>query len=227
MAQVNGRTILIVDSNLSLAADFQAYFGSTNTVLVADRLTRMRECLQLFTFDCIVLGDDLNDGNSYEVFSKFTNLPPIIVFSDKSDEDSMISAFEKGAVDYVVKPCSFKLLEMKIALRLPSSKTSKKTCEGLLLNPVDHSVFYNEKQLSFTSIEFNILYFLMSHPNKFFTADQLYERIWGGASLQTVTVRKHISSIRKKLLSSCEKDFILTHFGVGYAFAGNVSQLDY
>ena len=63
----------------------------------------------------------------------------------------------------------------------------------------------------------------MSHPNKFFTSDDIYEKLWQASSFKTVTVRKHISTIRKKLLDATNgKDFILTQFGVGYAFAGDM-----
>ena len=60
----------------------------------------------------------------------------------------------------------------------------------------------------------------MSNPGTFFSSNELYEKIWLARSLNTTTIRKHISSMRRKLLDATEgKEFILTDFGKGYAFA--------
>ncbi|MBQ8394189.1 MAG: response regulator transcription factor [Clostridia bacterium] len=217
--QVKGRTLLFVEPNREYAKQLQEYFAPQNTVIIADCLLTAEECLRLLNFDMVVLDILLRDGSGLNVFEIFKELPPTIVYSSLDNEEAMLESFYLGAADYVIKPCSFKLLEARMYLRLQPVRKSEKTFGLLKINPVSRSVFYNGKQLPFTSSEFNILYYLSTHAGEFYSANDLYENIWQAQSLNTATVRKHISSMRRKLLDATGgKDYILTDFGKGYAF---------
>ena len=76
-----------------------------------------------------------------------------------------------------------------------------------------------QKEIHLTSSEFNILHFLMTHPNQFFLANEIYEQVWKSKSLNTTTIKRHLSTLRRKMIEvEPKKTFILTQFGNGYAF---------
>lgn len=217
--QVKGRTLLFVEPNREYATQLQEYFAPQNTVIIADCLLTAEECLRLLNFDMVILDILLQDGSGLSIFETIKELPPTIVYSALDNEEAILESFHVGATDYIVKPCSLKLLETRMHVRLLPVRKSEKTFGALKINPVSRSVFYNGKQLPFTSSEFNILHYLSSHAGKYYSANDLYENIWQAQSLNTATVRKHISSMRRKLLDATGgKDFILTDFGKGYAF---------
>lgn len=217
--ELSGRTLLFVEDDKQLSLHIQEYFSAKNTVMIADCLNRAEECLRLLRFDAVVIDILLPDGSGLDLFEKFKKLPPTLIMSGLGDEENILEGFYCGAIDYIVKPCSMRLLEAKIALRLLPAKSAEKTCEGLKINPINRTVFYGEKQISLTSSEFNILYFLMTHTGEFFSSNELYEQIWQAKSLNTMTIRKHISSMRRKLLDATQgREFILTDFGRGYSF---------
>ena len=216
---VKGRTLLFIEPNREYAERLQAHFAKQNTVIIADCLSTAEECLRLLRFDLIVLEILLPDGSGLDIFDSFKDLPPCVVYSTFNEEEAMLESFYLGACDYIVKPCSLKLLEAKLHLRLQPVRKSEKTYGALKINPVSRTVFYNGRQIPFTSSEFNILYYLSTHAGQFYSANDLYEEIWKAQSLNTTTVRKHISSMRRKLLDVTDgKEYVLTDFGKGYAF---------
>ena len=93
------------------------------------------------------------------------------------------------------------------------------TGHGITLNITMRTALYGGKPIKLTSSEFNILCFLMAYPGKFFSADEIYERVWKSPSMQTSVVRFHISNLKRTLLAVTGENLILTEFGTGYAFA--------
>ncbi|WP_345290160.1 helix-turn-helix domain-containing protein, partial [Streptomyces gulbargensis] len=74
----------------------------------------------------------------------------------------------------------------------------------------------------FTSKEFDLLVFLASNPNRVFSKDDLFERIWGIDSMGDIsTVTVHIRKIREKIEKNpSDPEYIETVWGVGYRFKG-------
>lgn len=90
----------------------------------------------------------------------------------------------------------------------------------LLMNLDAHSVSVEGEQRIFTAKEFDLFTFLARHPNKVFSKEHLFERIWGFDSMGDIsTVTVHVRKIREKI----EKDpsnpkYIETVWGAGYRF---------
>ena len=143
----------------------------------------------------------------------------MIVYSKECDDDMIIGWLEAGAEDYIIRPASIRLLEAKMSLRMSGRSHLSRESGGLVINPSDKTVTYNGSLISLTSSEFNILNFLVKNEGKYYSSDELYEKIWKARALNTVTIRKHISALRRKLLiATGGVELILTDFGKGYSF---------
>lgn len=220
MQQLTDRSLLFIEDDIALAEEIRKYFSVNNTVMVANDIKRADECIKLLKFDAIVTDVILPDGSGLDIFEKYDNLPPVIVLSNLGSDENILEGLYYGAIDYIVKPCSPKVLEARLQLRLSRQSKVEICASGLTLNRTSRKVSYLGNQIQLTSSEFNILQYLMTHPNTFFSSNELYEKIWLAQSLNTTTIRKHISSMRRKLLDATGgHEYILTDFGKGYAFS--------
>ncbi|MFO1442592.1 response regulator transcription factor [Bacillus sp. Bva_UNVM-123] len=187
-------------------------------------------------YDLIVLDVMLQDMDGFELcrtIRHYTNAPLIFVTACSSDLDKL-TGLGIGGDDYITKP--FNPLEVAARVnaqlrrrRIDSQHHSEKTVEKIYdygrfsLHIEEAKLLVNNVPEVCTAKEFELLMFLCRHPNRVFTASQLYERVWGEDSFgDDKTVVMHISKLRKKI----EKDpknpeFILTLRGIGYKFVPN------
>jgi len=91
---------------------------------------------------------------------------------------------------------------------------------GIRIDKISRKVFVNEEEVPLTSKEYDLLLFLASHPNRVFSKDELFEKIWGMDSLgDNATVTVYISKLREKVeLTPSKPQYIETIWGVGYRF---------
>ena len=91
---------------------------------------------------------------------------------------------------------------------------------GLRIDKTDRRVFVDGEEKVFTNKEFDLLVFLASNPNKVFSKDELFNRIWNMESIGDIaTVTVHIKKIREKIeYDTSNPQFIETVWGVGYRF---------
>lgn len=217
--EVFHRKILFIENDPVLLNEMLSWFrGKNNLVFEADSLKSAKTALQSVQPDMIVLDLALPDGSGLDLLRNLDPTPPVIILSELSDEKDILEGFFAGAVDYIVKPCSMRLLEARIGLRLLPHSDSVIEDMDLRIDKAHRSVTYRGKELSFTSSEFNILWFLMSNPSRFFSADEIYEQVWRAPSLRTTTIRRHLSTLRSKLKNFTNENLIVTDFGKGYAY---------
>ena len=220
MQKVSHKKILFVEDNIDLLNNLLEYFRAReNTVFGAKTKREAAVLLHKENFDICILDLILPDGMGLDLFEYRDVLPPVIIMSDLGTEDDMLEGFDSGAVDYVVKPCSMRLLETRMGLRLSSGDESKITSGELKIDTTKRVATYRGEVIPLTGSEFNILHFLMTHAGEFYSANEIYEAIWKAPSLNSPTIRKHISSMRRKITDIApDQEFILTDFGKGYAF---------
>lgn len=207
------RKILIIDPDAEGLCDFLSRCGSICRAVKTFK--EGRAALSEESFDLVICELSLADGNAAELSGAV--MPPVVIYSAENSDDSVVDALSRGAVDYIFKPCSPRVLAARIGHKLPP-RTQTIRSHGLALDMGMRVATYCGQPVKLTSSEFHILCFLMTHPGKFFSADTIYEKVWNASSMQTSVVRFHISNLKKTLLSVTGQNLILTEFGAGYAF---------
>ncbi|MDD6882830.1 MAG: response regulator transcription factor [Eubacteriales bacterium] len=144
---------------------------------------------------------------------------PILFMSARDDLPSKQKGFQLGIDDYMVKPIELDelLLRVRALLRRTNIEMDRKLTVGNLVLDVDAmSASVDGAEISVTTREFNILYKLLSYPNKTFSRAQLMDEFWGidsDTSLRAVDV--YITKLRDKC-SACDGFEIRTVRGLGY-----------
>ena len=144
---------------------------------------------------------------------------PILFMSAKDDLPSKQRGFRLGIDDYMVKPIELDelLLRVRALLRRANIEMDRKLTVGNLVLDADAmAASVDGEEIAVTTREFNILYKLLSYPNKTFSRAQLMDEFWGvdsETSLRAVDV--YITKLRDKF-SVCDGFEIRTVRGLGY-----------
>ena len=150
---------------------------------------------------------------------------PVILLTARVDESDRIVGLELGADDYVTKPFSPRELAVRVRTVLrraaPTGETRRtiETAE-LVLDGGGRQVTRSGQLLALTLKEFDLLWFLASHPRLVFSRETLMERVWGyQAAFDTGTVTVHVRRLREKIeLDPTHPRHLQTVWGVGYRF---------
>jgi two-component system phosphate regulon response regulator PhoB len=152
-----------------------------------------------------------------------TETIPIIFLSAKVEEEDQIKGLMLGADDYLTKPVSPEVLvaHIKAVLRRAGVEESKViSVDGLTIYEDEYRATLEDEDLGLTYTEFEVMLFLVRHPRKAFTRQQLLETIWKDAMMVTErTVDAHIKNLREKLGPFATR--VQTVRGVGYRFVEN------
>ena len=160
------------------------------------------------------------DGFEFaETVRRLNRQIPILFMSAKDDLPSKQKGFQLGIDDYMVKPIELGelLLRVRALLRRANIEMERKLKVGNLeLDADGMSAVIDGEEVPVTTREFNILYKLLSYPNKTFSRAQLMDEFWGiesDTSLRAVDV--YITKLRDKF-SACDGFTIKTVRGLGY-----------
>ncbi|MEE6657706.1 response regulator transcription factor [Pediococcus acidilactici] len=151
---------------------------------------------------------------------------PILMLSAKTDDMDKIKGLLTGADDYVTKPFSplEVMARVKSLLRRSEKDVTDNAPEILDIGPLTINSDSHEvktlagKSVQLTALEFGILYLLASHPNRVFSADEIFERVWQQESvISAKTVMVHVSHLRDKIEEATGGEKVIeTVWGVGY-----------
>lgn len=175
--------------------------------------------------DLVVLDIMMPRLNGYEVCERLrsrveTETIPIIFLSAKSEEEDQVKGLMMGADDYLTKPVSPQVIvaHVKAVLRRAGVEESRMLAvRNLMIFEDEYRATLDGKDLGLTLTEFELLRYLVRHPRKAFTRQQLLETIWQDAMMVTErTVDAHIKNLREKLGAFAQH--IQTVRGVGYRF---------
>ncbi|QAA33168.1 response regulator transcription factor [Clostridium manihotivorum] len=155
---------------------------------------------------------------------------PIIIVSAKKEDVDKMRGLGLGADDYMTKPFSPNEMVARVKahisryerLKSGSNSSNKEIIEvrGISIDKTARKVYVNGKEIEFTSKEYELLILLLNNPNRVFSKEELYERIWGldpVGGIATVTV--HVRRLREKIeFDPSNPEYIETIWGVGYRF---------
>jgi two-component system alkaline phosphatase synthesis response regulator PhoP len=152
--------------------------------------------------------------------SQFKNT--IIIFlTARGEEYSELAGFDVGADDYISKPIKPRILLARInnllKLRLDGKedKLDIREFKNIKINIVKRLVIVGDEKIDLPKKQFSILKLLSSQPERFYTRDEIFMKVWGEEVIVGErTLDVHIRKLREKI----GKDFIKTSKGIGYAF---------
>ncbi|GBG94228.1 two-component system response regulator [Ligilactobacillus salitolerans] len=151
---------------------------------------------------------------------------PILMLSAKTEDIDKIHGLIQGADDYVTKPFNpleimarVKSLLRRAAHQVQNDEPDQLEVGPLIIKKDSHEVLtVDGKNVQLTALEFGILYLLSSHPNRVFSADEIFERVWKQESVVSAkTVMVHVSHLRDKIEEATGGEKVVqTVWGVGY-----------
>ena len=151
---------------------------------------------------------------------------PVIMLTARGEESDRIVGLELGADDYVTKPFSPRELAARVRTVLRRAELDvvpdeRLSFDGLVIDSSSRDVTRNDEPLRLTAREFDLLWFMASHPRRVFSRENLMRRVWGYASaVDTGTVTVHMRRLREKIEDDPSRPrYLETVWGVGYRFS--------
>ena len=147
---------------------------------------------------------------------------PIILLTARGEETDRIRGLDTGADDYVVKPFSMSELAARIRAvlrRIRPGLAEDRIRQGdITVDRVAHRVRRGAREVHLGPTEFRLLDYLMQHPGRVFSREQLLDAVWGSdVYVEARTVDVHIGRLRKALNLDVENDPIRTVRSAGYS----------
>jgi DNA-binding response OmpR family regulator len=220
--------VLVVDDEPTIREIVVSYLEREGfkTLEAADG-NRARELLEHDPPDLVVLDLMLPGTDGLELcrWIRSRSRLPVIMLTARGEESDRIVGLELGADDYVTKPFSPRELAARVRTVLrraePDAAAEERlSYNGLVIDSSTREVTRGNEPLRLTAREFDLLWFLASHPRRVFSREHLMRRVWGySAALDTGTVTVHMRRLREKI----EEDpshprHLETVWGVGYRF---------
>ncbi len=215
--------ILIVEDDLKLNKLFSTVLNRNNynTFSALDGIEAL-EILDKEHIDLIVSDIMMPNMDGYQLTKALReanyNLP-ILMITAKEDFKDKQKGFNIGIDDYMVKPINVNEMVLRVGAllrRAHIANTRKLEMGSTVLNYDSLTAEFNSSEYLLPQKEFQLLYKLLSYPNKIFTRQQLMDEIWGlDSETDERTVDVHINRLRDRFKNS--SDFkILTVRGLGY-----------
>lgn len=182
-------------------------------------------------YDLIILDLMLPKIDGFEICRRIRSEKdiPILMVSAKKEDIDKIRGLGLGADDYIIKPFSPSELVARVKAHLArferlsgrrEARNDEVRIRGLMMDKTSRRVFVNEKEVTFTTKEFDLLFYLAMNPNRVFSKEQLFDQLWGMDAMgEIATVTVHIRKLREKIeLDPSDPQYIETIWGAGYRF---------
>jgi len=216
--------ILIVEDNKELADLLCDFLRAENyTVTVAESGEKALQLYRRYGARLLVLDVMLPGMDGFAVCANIReeSNTPILIVSAKTEKDDKLTGLLAGADDYIEKPYDIDIMLAKIAGIFKRRYAQDEVVSGnLRLNRESRTVYKDEKEISVTAKEFELLLCLVENQGKVLNKEYLFREIWGSDSFseqQTLTV--HMKWPREKIEEDPKHPKrIQTVWGVGYKF---------
>jgi two-component system phosphate regulon response regulator PhoB len=151
---------------------------------------------------------------------------PVILLTARVEEEDKVRGLEAGADDYVTKP--FSPRELVARIRAVLRRTAPQAEEGiikvddLVVDTASHRVLVDGATVHLGPIEFRLLRFFATHPERVYSREQILDRVWSrNTFIEERTVDVHILRLRKALEDTGYHRYVQTVRGIGYRFSAN------
>ncbi|MCE0524206.1 MAG: response regulator transcription factor [Methylacidiphilales bacterium] len=220
------RKVLIADPDKSAGAALGEHLKRAGFIpVVVDVGERVFDVAREELPTLIILEALFNEPTGFEICKKLqtdyaTAHLPIIMLSEQADDIDRILGLEMGAEDYLRKPYHPRELVLKVRkivtrYRITASPEGRIQLGELILDRDRCEAYLRGERLSFTAIEFKLLYVMAERMGRVQTRERLLKDVWGyDAEINSRTLDTHIRKIRSKL--GDHESYIETAYGFGY-----------
>lgn len=219
------RKILLVEDNEIIVKGLKYLLEQEKfDIKIAKNIVETKTMIKKQKFDLYLLDITLPDGDGYEIcqYVKKQKDVPVIFLTAKDEELNVVQGLDMGADDYIIKPFRNRELisRIKSVLRRyyhDEINENQIKCRDVIIDSNKAVVYKAGKEIVFTSLEYKILYMLISNKNILVTREQILDKIWdvAGNFVNDNTLTVYIKRIRNKL-DDKEGKFIQTVRGIGY-----------
>jgi two-component system response regulator VicR len=219
------REILLVEDNEIIVKGLKYLLEQEKfDIKIAKNIVEAKTMIKKQKFDLYLLDITLPDGDGYEIcqYVKKQKDVPVIFLTAKDEELNVVQCLDMGADDYIIKPFRNRELisRIKSVLRRyyhDEINENQIKCRDVIIDSNKAVVYKAGKEIVFTSLEYKILYMLISNKNILVTREQILDKIWdvAGNFVNDNTLTVYIKRIRNKL-DDKEGKFIQTVRGIGY-----------
>jgi DNA-binding response OmpR family regulator len=218
------RKILIVEDEMNLLKSLSDYLEGEGFQIFTANSLQTAELKMHASPDVVLLDWMLPDGQGIDLLKKWRHAGiniPVILLTARADLIDKVLGLELGANDYLTKPFEPRELLARIHVQLRQIQPDHHT-EATILEISDirlvissREVFYQDKKIELTKMEYYLLKLLLENSNQVFSREELLKQVWGyDKSPTTRTVDTHILQLRQKT----HPDLFETMHGIGYRF---------
>ncbi len=215
--------ILVIEDDKDLCRSMCSYLMHNGyETKGAQNANEAYQAMLTTVFDLIISDIMLPETDGFEIVKNIRSVNsqiPILIVTARDDFHSKQKGFLTGIDDYMVKPINLEELLLRIGAILRRSKISaarKLTIGSLVMDMDARTAKLNGKEIPMPIREFNILFKLLSYPEKTFTRSQLMNEFWDiGTNSGLRTVDVYMAKLREHFVE-CEDFEIVTVHGLGY-----------
>ena len=228
------KKILIVEDDISIAKLQKDYLEAAGfeVIICMDGITGLNS-LKENEYDLLILDVMLPNLNGFDILRIIRDEKsiPVLMVSARKEEMDKIQGLSLGADDYITKPFSPGELVARVKSHIQNYERLKEKfagnslkdtiiIRGLEIQKDSRRVFINGNEVFLAQKEFELLLLLSQNPNRVYSRDDLFERIWGLDALgDTSTVTVHVARLREKIETNpSNPQYVETVWGAGYRF---------
>ncbi|GGP11406.1 response regulator transcription factor [Oceanobacillus neutriphilus] len=221
--------ILVVEDNNEINQMLVELLSESYHVIGAYSGTEGLLLFQQESPDLVLLDIMLPGKNGDQVLSEIRKVSqvPVIMLTALGEKRLVSEYLLNGANDYITKPFDDNELFARVTVQLRHFRQDRKTdnlryVKNIMVDMSNFEISRNEESVRLGKKEFEILTYLLKHPNQIFTKEQLYETIWEESYLPgDNSLNAQLSNLRKKIaVLDSEEEYIETIWGLGVRLAG-------
>lgn len=200
--------VYYIEDDPGIAFTVKAYLAQKGfRVTVCPTLAGARRLMGEHVPACVLLDWNMPDGHGADLCAwirgEWKELP-IVFLTVRGDSADIVSGFQSGADDYVVKPFELEVLYARILALLRRTGSGAEPClfcDGITMDLSRHSVFLHSEEIPLSAVEYQLLWVLMKHKGKTVTRERILEQVWDvhGNYVNNNTLTVTMKRLRDKL----------------------------
>jgi two-component system KDP operon response regulator KdpE len=226
---MQGKKVLVIDDDFHISQLVKVTFveQGADVVTAVDGQDGLR---QFFAHkpDLVIIDLMMPEMDGWETTERILELAdvPIIMLTSLNDDADVIRGLDRGAIDYITKPFSPKVLAARARAALRHAATPRPIVQSsyqddrILIDIERKRILVDGEPVKLTKTEFKVLSYLVQNAGHVLTFQQILEYVWGWEYQDSIEyVHVYVSRLRQKLEENPkEPRYLITEYGLGYRF---------